>query len=74
MAYACAEDTQSSSDRQIAQHDVVTYDLTATVERREGPAKPGHGRPRRRPEPALAAAVHWRVRYATTLVENGITA
>ena len=74
MAYACAEDAQRAADRQVAQHDAVTYDLTATVERHEGPAKPGPGRPRRRPEPALAAAVHWRVRYAIAPVADTVSA
>lgn len=31
----------------------------------DGPAKRGRGRPRRRPEPPLAAKRHWRVTYAT---------
>ena len=74
MAYACAEDAQRAADRQIAQHDAMTYDLTATVERRDGPAKPGRGRPRRRPEPALAAVVHWRVRYVTVPVADAVSA
>lgn len=74
MIYACAEDAQRAADRHLAQHDAVTYDLTATIERRDGPAKPGRGRPRRRPEPALAADVHWRVRYATTPVTDQISA
>ena len=52
----------------------MTYDLIATVERRDGPAKPGRGRPRRRPEPALAAVVHWRVRYVTVPVADAVSA
>jgi transposase len=74
MAYACAEDARRAADRHLGQHDAVTYDLTATVERRDGPAAPGRGRPRRRPEPALAATVHWRVRYAITPVADAVSA
>ncbi len=69
MAYACAEDAQRAADRHVGQYEAITHDLSATVERREGPAKRGRGRPRRRQEPALVAAVHWRVRYATAPVD-----
>jgi transposase len=73
MAYACAKDAQRAADRHVAHFDAITLDLTAIVEHQEGPAKRGRGRPRRRQEPALEAAVHWRVRYTTTPVEAAIS-
>ena len=73
VVYACEIDAQRAADRHVGQYEAVTHDLTALVERREGPAKPGRGRPRRRKEPALAAAVHWRVRYTTTPVAPDIS-
>lgn len=73
MAYACAKDAQRAADRHVAHFDAITLDLTAVVVQQEGPAKRGRGRPRRRQEPALEAAVHWRVRYTTTPVEAAIS-
>ena len=73
VVYACEIDAQRAADRHVVQYEAVTHDLTAGVERREGPAKPGRGRPRRRQEPALAATVHWRVRYTTTPVAADIS-
>lgn len=72
--YACAEDAQRAADRHRGQYQAITHDLIATVERHDGPAKRGRGRPRRRPEPALAAAVHWRIRYTTTPVDDAVSA
>lgn len=74
VAYACVEDAQRAADRHVGQYEAVTHDLTALVERRDGPAKPGRGRPRRHQEPALAAAIHWRVRYHTTPVDDAVSA
>lgn len=71
--YACAADAQRSADRHIAQAGFATLDITASIEHHDGPAKRGRGRPRKRPEPALAATEHWRVRYATKSVAEDIT-
>lgn len=71
--YACAADAQRAADRHIAQAGFATLDITAAIEHHEGPAKRGRGRPRKRPEPALAAMEHWRVRYATKPVTENIT-
>jgi transposase len=68
IVYACADDAQRACDRHLGQYTAITHDLHALVERHEGPAKRGRGRPRARPEPALVAAVHWKVRYRTTPV------
>ncbi len=73
VVYACAEDAQRAADRHVGQYEAVTHDLSTTVERRDGPAKPGRGRPRQRQEPALVADVHWRVRYLTTPVAADIS-
>ena len=62
IAYACEVDAQRAADRHVGQYEAITHDLTATVERHDGPAKRGRGRPPKRPEPELNAAVHWRVR------------
>ena len=69
-AYACAIDAQRAADRHIAQAAWVTCDLHAEIVHHAGPAARGRGRPRKRPEPALAAAEHWRVRYRTTPVDQ----
>lgn len=74
IVYACAEDAQRAADRHRGQYDAVTHDLTATIERRDGRAKRGRGRPRRHQEPALHAAEHWRIRYVTTPVTDGVSA
>lgn len=68
IAYACEVDAQRAADRHVAQYEAITHDLTATVQKHEGPAKRGRGRPPKKPEPALAADVHWRVAYTTTPV------
>lgn len=65
-AYACDTDAQRAADRHMAQATWVTRDLHAEIVRHDGPAQRGRGRPRKRPEPALAGSVHWRVRYRTT--------
>jgi transposase len=74
IAYACATDAQRAADRHVAQHHAATHDLFAAIERIDGPARRGRGRPRRRPEPALDAPVHWRVRYTVTPVNDHISA
>jgi len=68
IAYACDTDAQRAAQRHVAQHRAITHDLTATVVHHDGPARRGRGRPRRTPEPALAAREHWRVTYTTTPV------
>lgn len=73
IAYACDADAQRAAQRHVAQHHAVTHDLTATVVHHDGPAKRGRGRPRRRPEPALANREHWRIVYATTAVDKTIS-
>lgn len=70
IAYACEDDAQRAAQRHVGQYQAITHDLQATVIRQEGPVKRGRGRPRHKPEPALAAAIHWRVRYATTPVTD----
>ena len=74
MAYACADDAQRAADLHVGQHEANTHNLTAVIVRQEGPAKRGRGRPRRRQEPALDAAMHWRVHYASTPVDAAISA
>ena len=74
IAYACEVDAQRAADRHVGQYEAITHDLTATVERHDGPAKRGRGRPPKRPEPELNAAVHWRVRYSTTAVDLTVSA
>jgi len=73
VAYACAVDAQRAADRHVAQYQAVTHDLTAIVERHEGPAKRGRGRPSKLPEPELIAKVHWRVRYTVTVVAQTVS-
>jgi transposase len=73
VVYACDADAQRAAQRHVAQHQAVTHDLTATVVRHDGPAKRGRGRPRRTPEPALAAKEHWRVTYAIIPVETAVS-
>lgn len=73
-AYACAADAQRAADRLLGNHDAVTHDLRAVIEHHDGPAKRGRGRPRHRPEPALDAAEHWRIRLATTTVSDEVCA
>lgn len=73
VAYACEVDAQRAADRHVAQYQAITHDLTATVERHEGPAKRGRGRPSKRPEPELNAKVHWRVRYTVTAVAQTVS-
>ena len=73
VAYACEVDAQRGADRHVAQYQAVTHDLTAIVERHEGPAKRGRGRPSKRPEPELIAKVHWRVRYTVTAVAQTVS-
>lgn len=73
IAYACAADAQRAAQRHVAQHQAITHDLTATVVHHDGPAKRGRGRPRRTPEPALAAREHWRVAYAITPVTAAVS-
>jgi transposase len=63
IAYACAGDAKRAAERHIGQYTAITQNLVAEVVHHDGPAKRGRGRPRKRPEPALAAAEHWRVRY-----------
>lgn len=70
--YACDADAQRAAERHIAQAGWTTCDLHAEIVRHDGPAARGRGRPRRRPEPALAATVHWRVRYRTTPVADDV--
>ena len=72
--YACASDAQRAADRHLARHDAVTHDLTAVIERHDGPAPRGRGRPRRRQEPALDATEHWRIRFTTTPVSDELCA
>ena len=72
--YACAADAQRAADRLLANHDAVTHDLSAVIEHHDGPAKRGRGRPRHRPEPALDADEHWRIRLATTPVSDAVCA
>ena len=62
-AYACQTDAQRAADRHTSQADYSTLDITAVVVSHNGPSARGRGRPRQRPEPALAATKHWRVRY-----------
>jgi transposase len=73
IAYACEDDAKRAAARHLGAYHAITHDLTATIERREGPAKRGRGRPRRRPEPALEAAVHWKVRYLTVAVPESLS-
>ena len=73
VAYACAQDAQRAADRHISQYQAITHDLHAEIVHHLGPAKRGRGRPRRRPEPALASAEHWRVRYHTTPVTDDVS-
>jgi len=72
--YACAADAQRAADRHLARHDAVTHDLSAVIERHDGPAKRGRGRPRRHQEPALNATEHWRIRLTTAPVSDDICA
>jgi transposase len=71
--YACEIDAQRAADRHVGQADWVTCDLHAEVTRHEGPAVRGRGRPRKRPEPALAGKGHWRVKYHTSPVDKNTT-
>lgn len=73
VAYACEVDAQRAADRHVAQYQAITHDLAAIVERHEGPAKRGRGRPSKRPEPELNAKVHWRVRYTVTPVTQTVS-
>jgi transposase len=70
IVYACASDAQRAADRHIGQYDAITHDLHAEIVHHIGPAQRGRGRPRKRPEPALDAAEHWRVRYRTEPVSE----
>jgi len=80
IVYACDADAQRAADRHRDQYEAITHDLATTIERHEGPAKRGRGRPRRRRYPrrrqksALNAAVHWRIRYVTTPVADAVSA
>ena len=74
IVYACDADAQRAADRHRDQYEAITHDLATTIERHEGPAKRGRGRPRRRQEPALNADVHWRIRYLTTPVADAVSA
>lgn len=71
--YACAEDAQRAADRDIAQANFATLDLSANVVHHQGPAQRGRGRPRKRPEPELAKSEHWRITYSKTAVSEEIT-
>ena len=73
-AYACADDAQRAADRHLGQYQAVTHNLIAVTQRIDGPAKRGRGRPRRNPEPALDAPVHWRVRYSVEPVDETASA
>lgn len=73
-AYACEADAQRAAERHLAQAAWATLTLHSDVIRLDGPAARGRGRPRKRPEPPLAATVHWRVRYHTTPVDKNTTA
>jgi transposase len=68
---ACVADAQRAADRHPAQAGFTTLDITAIIEHHDGPAK--RGWPRQRPEPALAAKEHWRVRYTAKPVAEDIT-
>jgi transposase len=72
-AYACSEDAQRSANRHVAQYDALTHNLSSQVVHHQGPAKPGRGRPRKNPEPALNGTEHWRIVYATSPVSEEIT-
>jgi transposase len=72
--YACVADAQRAADRHIAQTHFATIDLHSETVHHDGPAKKGRGRPRKRPEPALAGKEHWRVRYSTIPVPENVTA
>jgi transposase len=73
VVYACASDAQRAAERHVGQYEAVTHDLHAEVVHHDGPAARGRGRPRKHPEPALAAAEHWRVRYRTTPVAEDVS-
>jgi len=73
VVYACEDDAERGADRHVRQSDFATLDLQATIVRQVGPAKRGRGRPRRRPEPPLAAKEHWRVRYTVRKVTARVT-
>ncbi len=66
-AYACEDDARRAAERHCSQDEFVTIDITATISAIAGPFKRGRGRPRKIPEPELAAS-HYRVTYATTPV------
>jgi transposase len=74
VAYACESDAKRAAERHVSQYVAITHELVAEVVRHEGPVKRGRGRPRRRPEPALAAAEHWRVRYRTNPLSTEVSA
>jgi transposase len=65
IAYACDTDAQRAAERHVHEADYVTIDLHATITRVEGPLQRGRGRPRKCPEPALAAS-HYRIVYHIT--------
>ncbi len=73
VAYACDSDAKRAVERQLGQYQAVTHDLHAQVVHHIGPATRGRGRPRKRPEPALDAPEHWRVRYSTTPVDESVS-
>jgi transposase len=73
VAYVCEADAYRAVERQIGQYHALTHDLHAVVVHHIGPATRGRGRPHKRPEPALNAAEHWRVRYHTTPVDESVS-
>ncbi len=72
-AYACALDAQRAADRHCSEVEFVTIDLTARIDAVAGPFKRGRGRPRKTPEPALAAS-HYRIVYSAVAVTDEISA
>jgi len=72
-AYACASDAQRAADRHCAEAEFVTLDITARIDAVAGPFKRGRGRPRKTPEPALAAS-HYRIAYTAAPVIDTISA
>ena len=71
-AYACAEDAKRAADRHCAESDFVTLDITARIVAVDGPFTRGRGRPRKHPEPDLAAS-HYRITYTATPVDEAIS-
>lgn len=72
-AYACADDAQRAAERHCAESEFITLNLTACINAIDGPFKRGRGRPRKTPEPALAAS-HYRIVYTATPVSDEISA